>query len=117
MAGSFRHFRAGPDIFGRIWQVDLLWLQNAVAIRRSDSVDVKFTLASGEDRIERVVSMRRPDLLRLSRGAGAALSDPWCMKLAARHIAYMIRTGTDFEKSLVTVEAPLLAAHAAGEEA
>ncbi len=98
-----RHFQAGPDPSGRTWQVDLMWLQTAIAIRHSDSVDVKFALSSGDTRLERVVSLPHPALLELSRKAGRPLTDPWCIRLAAAHLARMIETGDDIEKALVTV--------------
>ena len=103
MLDNFRHFKAGPDPFGRVWQVDLLWIQNAIAIRHSDAIDVKFLLSSGDTVLERVVSLRHPDLLQLSRETGRPLTDPWCMSLAARHLIRMVETGEDFEKPLVTV--------------
>ena len=103
MPSNFRHFKAGPDIAGRTWQVDLMWLQTAIAIRHSDAVDVKFLLSDGGSRMERVVSMRHPDLLELSRRTGQPLTDPWCCRLAASHLIRMIETGEDFEKVLVTV--------------
>lgn len=113
MTENFRHFTAGPDPAGRTWQVDFLWLQTAVSIRHSDSVDVKFLLASGDTRIEKVVSLRHPDLLDLSRTAGRPLTDAWCMALGARHLGKMIETGADFEKALVTVEPSELAGYSA----
>lgn len=103
MLENFRHFKAGPDLSGRVWQVDLLWIQNAIAIRHSDSVDVKFLLTCGEEILERVVSLRHKDLLELSSRSGRPLTDAWCMSLAARHLRRMVETGEDFEKSLVTV--------------
>jgi hypothetical protein len=113
MTDNFRHFTLGPDPAGRIWQVDFLWLQTAVAIRHSDSVDVKFLLTSGDARIEKVVSLRHPDLVDLSRTAGRPPTDSWCMTLAARHLAKMIETGADFEKALATVDAAELAQYSA----
>jgi hypothetical protein len=113
MTENFRHFTAGPDPAGRTWQVDFLWLQTAVSIRHSDSIDVKFLLACGDTRIEKVVSLRHPDLLDLSRTAGRPLTDAWCMTLAARHLTQMIETGADFEKALATVEAAELARYSA----
>jgi hypothetical protein len=113
MTENFRHFRLEPDPAGRTWQVDFLWLQTAVSIRHSDSVDVKFLLTSGDARIEKVVSLRHPDLVELSRTAGRPLTDSWCMTLAARHLAKMVETGDDFEKALATVEAAELARYSA----
>ena len=109
MTDNFRHFTLGPDPAGRTWQVDFLWLQTAVSIRHSDSVDVKFLLTSGDARIEKVVSLRHPDLVDLSRTAGRPLTDAWCMTFAARHLAKTIETGADSEKALATVEPTELA--------
>ncbi len=109
MPANFRHFKAGPDLAGRSWQVDLMWMQTAIAIRHSDSLDVKFLLSSGGDHMERVVSLRHPDLLELSRATRQPLTDSWCCRLAARHLRHMVETGEDFEKVLVTVPAPVLA--------
>jgi hypothetical protein len=101
---NFRHFRAGPDPFGRVWQVDLLWLQTATSIRHSDSVDVKFLLSGDDSQVEKMVSLPYPELLEMSRKTGHAVTDPWCMNLAALHLAGMVESGEDFEKPLVTVK-------------
>ena len=111
MIENFRHFRAGPDLQGRFWQVDLLWMQTATAIRHSDSIDVKFLLSDGETRMEKVIALRYPDLLELSRTAGHPLTDPWCMKLAALHLQRIIETGEDFGKKLVTAGREELVRH------
>lgn len=105
MLENFRHFRAGPDTFGRTWQVDFLWLQTAIAIRHSDTVDVKFLLSSGETRLEKVIALPHADLVALSQKTGRPLTDPWCSRLAALHLMHMIETGEDWDKDLVTVSA------------
>ncbi len=102
-ATDLRRFTAGPDPWGKTWAVDFGWLQTAVSIRHSDSVDVKFFLHDGERRSEKVLALPHPDLLAVSEAAGKPLTDPWCMKLAGDHIRYMIETGEDMEKTLVTV--------------
>jgi hypothetical protein len=99
---SFREFEAGPDPFGRKWQVQLKWLQTAISTRHSDSVVVKFILRGDDARIEKTISLRHPDLLLLSERTGTLLTDPWCSRLAAAHLRYIIETGEDMEKSLVT---------------
>jgi hypothetical protein len=76
MVQNYRHFRAGPDPWGRTWQVDLLWLQTAIAIRHSDSVDVKFLLSWEDMREEKVVSLRHVELVRLAEAAGRRVTDP-----------------------------------------
>jgi hypothetical protein len=99
---SFRDFEAGPDPFGRKWQVKFKWLQTAISLRHSDSVDVKFIVRSDDSLSEKTISLRHPDLLSLSESSGRPLTDPWCSRLAALHLQHMIETGEDMEKSLVT---------------
>ena len=115
MAENFRHFSAGPDPSGRRWQVDFMWLQTAIAIRHSDSIDVKFLLSDGDSRMERVISLRHQDLLGLSSSTGHPVTDPWCARLAARHLTRMIGTGEDMEKTLVTADLRDLAEYSAAE--
>jgi hypothetical protein len=110
---SLRHFTAGPDPFGRRWVVDFAWLQTAISIRHSDSVDVKFFLDDGEKKSEKVIALMHPDLLEVSRTTSKPLTDRWCMALAGRHLRYMIDTGEDMEKTLVTVSPEALAQYAA----
>ena len=99
---SFREFDAGPDPFGRTWHVQLKWMQTAISTRHSDSVDVKFTLSSDDTKSEKTIALMHPDLLALSEKTGRPLTDPWCSRLAASHLKYIIETGEDMEKSLVT---------------
>jgi hypothetical protein len=100
---NFREFEAGPDPFGRIWQVEFKWLLTAISLRHSDSVDVKFSLRSDDNKIiEKTIALRHPDLLELSENTGHPLTDPWCSRLAAVHLKNAIETGEDMEKDLVT---------------
>src|SRR5579884_3910617 len=113
MPENSRRFEAGPDPFGRMWDVEFRWLQTGISIRHADTVDVKFIVTTeGEPRIERVIALRHPDLLKLSLATGHALTDAWCLKLAARHLKYMIESGEDMEKTLVTVACDDLERHA-----
>ena len=105
MIENFRHFEAGPDPFGRVWQVEFRWQQTAVSIRHSDSVDVKFQISQGEEVQEKVVALMLPDLMVLSKAAKRPITDPWCMKLAGLYLKYMIDSDKDMDKTLVT--APL----------
>lgn len=102
MLENFRRFDVGPDPFGRTWNVDFRWLQTAISIRHSDSVDVKFQLEHGEDVQEKVIALMLPDLMALSEKNKRLITDPWCMKLAALHLKRMIETDKDMEKTLVT---------------
>jgi hypothetical protein len=113
MIASFRKFQAGPDPFGRTWEVEFRWLQTGISIRHADTVDVKFEVSTvDEPEQERVIALRHPDLLTLSKQTGHALTDAWCLKLAALHLKQMIETGEDLEKTLVTVAPSDLAKHA-----
>jgi hypothetical protein len=104
MLENFRKFKAGPDPFGRIWDIEFRWLQTGISIRHADTVDVKFEAAvEGEPKYERVVALPHPDLLKLSRETGHALTDAWCLKIAALHLKHMIETGGDIEKTLVSL--------------
>ena len=99
---NFREFEAGPDPFGRTWSVQFKYLQTAISIRHSDSIDVKFILRADDTKTEKTIALMHPDLLELSEKTGRALTDPWCSRLAAAHLKHLIETGEDMEKSLVT---------------
>jgi len=109
---NFRQFQV-TDPFGRAWEVQFLWLQNAISIRHCDSVDVKFSLSSGDDRREKIVSLPHPALLELSVRARRPITDPWCSRLAALHLTRVIETGEDSEKTLLTPRPEELQAHSA----
>ena len=101
---NFRQFDAGPDPFGRKFQVYFKWLQTAITLRHADTVDVKFILTDETGgRSEKTIALPHPGLLRLSRETGRKLEDPWCARLAACHLLHLVETGEDIEKALVTV--------------
>lgn len=104
MIENYRSFEAGPDPFGRKWRVEFRWLQNAITIRHSDSVDVKFVITeeSSAEPQEKVVALMHPALLKLCEVNQQALTDPLCMKLAGLHLKKIIETEEDFEKTIVT---------------
>ncbi len=110
---NFRQFEAGPDPFGRKWQVLMKWMQTAISIRHSDTVDVKFILQSDEARAEKLIAMPHADLEELSRRTGHEMNDAWCSRLAALHLQRMVESGEDLEKDLVTVRPSELAEYAA----
>jgi len=98
---NFREFEAGPDPFGRTWQVEFKWLLTAISLRHSDSVDVKFIVRGDDTKVEKTIALHHPDLLELSARTGQPLTDPWCSRLAAEHLKEVIATGEDMEKSLI----------------
>lgn len=115
MLEDFRHFEA-TDPFGRTWNIDFLWQQNGISIRHADTVDVKFELSTGSDRLERVIALSHPALLELGRRTGRPLTDAWCSRLAALHLAGMISTGEDLDKAVVTPTLETLEKHHAALE-
>ena len=101
---SFREFEAGPDPFGRKFQVMFKWLQTAISLRGADTVDVKFILTDENGgRTEKTIALPHASLLDRSRETGRNMDDPWCARLAALHLLHVIETGEDMEKDLVTV--------------
>lgn len=100
---NFRQFEAGPDPFGCTWNVQFKWLQTAISLRNSDTVDVKFVLQHDGERVEKTVAMAHAGLVALSRKTGRPMTDAWCSRLAALHLKRMVETGEDLEKDLVTV--------------
>ena len=106
---NFRQFEAGPDPFGRTWKVEFKWMQTAISLRHSDTVDVKFVLRDEESRSEKTIALPHADLQRLSKKTGRPMTDAWCSRLAAQHLKHLIETGEDMEKDLVTLSADELA--------
>ena len=102
MSVPFRHFTA-PDLFGAPIEVEFRWIQNGISIRHADTVDVKFEIVMDGRREERVLALPHPQLLRVAAESGHPSTDPWCSRMAALHLTYMIESGDDFEKALVTL--------------
>ena len=110
----FREFEAGPDPFGRKFKVYFKWLQTAISLRHADTVDVKFVLEDeGGARTEKTIAMQHAELLAVSGEIGRKMDDPWCSRLAARHLVHLVETGEDMEKELVTVPLADLKTYAA----
>jgi hypothetical protein len=100
---NFREFEAGPDPFGRKFQVYLKWLQTAISIRHADTVDVRFVLADADgNQTQKTIALPHAELLRVSGKEGRGLDDAWCARIAALHLCYLVETGEDMEKDLVT---------------
>ena len=101
---NYRQFDAGPDPFGRKFSVYFKWLQTAISIRHSDTVDSKFVLEEeGGPSTQKTIAIPHADVVRLSQETGRAIDDAWCARLAALHLLHLIATGEDIEKDLVTV--------------
>lgn len=103
---NFREFEAGPDPFGCKFNVLFKWLQTAISLRHSDTVDVKFILIDANgNRTEKTIAIPHADLVRVSRETDRLIDDPWCSRLAAMHLLRLVATGEDMEKTLVTMQA------------
>ena len=110
---NFRQFEAGPDPFGRKFQVYFKWLQTAISLRHADTVDVKFLLEDENgEQTEKTIALPHADLLAVSRETNRPMDDPWCARIAALHLQHLIATGEDMEKDLVTVAPADLQRHA-----
>ncbi len=111
---NFRQFDAGPDPFGRKFQVFFKWMQTAISLRHSDTVDVRFILVEegGGSPVEKTIALPHADLQKVSAELKRPMDDAWCSRLAAAHLLHLVETGEDMEKALVTVTPGDLKAYA-----
>lgn len=110
---NYRQFEAGPDPFGRKFQVYFKWLQTAISLRHADTVDVKFLLEDETGaQTGKTIALPHAELLAVSRERNRLMDDPWCARIAALHLQHLIATGEDMEKDLVTVAPADLRRHA-----
>jgi hypothetical protein len=101
---NFRQFEAGPDPFGRKFQVLFKWMQTAISLRHADTVDVKFVIQDENGgRTEKTIALPHADLVHVAAEVGRRVDDPWCSRLGAMHLVHLVETGEDMEKDLVTV--------------
>ena len=101
---NFRQFEAGPDPFGRKFQILFKWMQTAISLRHADTVDVKFIMVDDQGgHTEKTIALPHADLLRVAAEVGRKVDDPWCSRLGAMHLCRLVETGEDMEKDLVTV--------------
>jgi len=112
---NFRQFEAGPDPFGRKYQVLFKWMQTAISLRHSDTVDVRFILVDENgERTPKTIALPHVDLFEVAKEAGRKVDDPWCSRMAAMHLMHLVETGEDMEKEIVTVPRADLKAYAMG---
>ena len=103
---NFRQFEAGPDPFGRKFQILFKWMQTAISIRHADTVDVKFILVDENGgHTEKTIALPHAELFRVAAEVGRKVDDPWCSRLGALHLLHLVETGEDMEKDVVTVSA------------
>jgi hypothetical protein len=107
---NFRDFEIGPDPFGRTYHVLFKYLQTAISIRHSDSVDVCFLLDTGdtgsdnaEERLVRTIVIPHADMRAFALRSGRKVSDSWCSRLAACKLRNAVETGEDIDKEFLIV--------------
>ena len=94
-----QNFEVTSQITGERFAVQFRWLQTAISLRHSDTVDVKF-LVNGEGK---VVALPHAPLERGCRENGLRLTDPLCRRVAARHLEAALSTGEDAGQDLLTL--------------
>jgi hypothetical protein len=105
---NFRDFQIGPDPFGRLWHGQFKYLQTAISIRHSDSVDVCFLLDSAGDsgeaeKMQRVVVLDHAMVREYTKRVGRELNDTWCSRVAYCKLRDMIVNAEDIEKEYLHV--------------
>jgi len=102
---NFRDFEIGPDPFGRQWHAQFKYLQTAISIRHSDSVDVRYVLDDGSEQIEKTVVIQNADIRAYGKRTGRPIGDAWCSRIAMCKLRYVIETAEDLEKDYLPVTA------------
>lgn len=102
MSSSARDFSC-IDPFGTTWEVKFLWHQVGISIRHADTIDCKFHFSSSTEVIEKVVALPHLALKEFAQAEGRKITDAWVIQLSSAHIRYMIESGEDMDKTLVTV--------------
>jgi hypothetical protein len=92
------------------------WLQTAISIRHSDSVDVKFVLHCDDETIQKTIAMSHLTLRELAASMETPMSDAWCSRLAVQHLRYLITSAEDMEKDIVTPSRAQLTQYAEAEK-
>lgn len=102
MMQNVRQFEVS-GLFGERVEVEFRWIQNGIAIRHADTVDVKFELRTDGQAEEKVLAFPHKALLQVAQEEQRPLTDSWVMHMAANHLKQMVETGDDLEKTLVTL--------------
>ena len=103
MMENFRDFEIGPDPFGQKWHAQFKYLQTAISIRHSDSVDVRYNLESGSEQTRKTIVIQNADIRAYAKRTGRTVSDPWCSRIAMCKLKHVIETAEDIEKDYLQV--------------
>ncbi len=101
MLANFRNFEA-TDPFGRVWNVEFRWYQNAISIRHSDSINVKYYLKQDQEQLEIAVALPHPALIGLARKTNRKLTDAWTLKLASLFLFDAIEAWDGMDQTILT---------------
>ena len=110
MRENFRRFSIN-DPFGRAWDVEFRWQQNAISIRHADAIDCKYYVSTTDERRELVVSLPHAALLSVAAQAGRELSDAWVVRLSGLHVERMISNWEDFDKAIAVLSLDEISAY------
>jgi hypothetical protein len=94
-----RSFQAASQITGEEYQVQFRWLQTAISLRHSDTVDVKF-LVNGSGKI---VALPHGALEEACRRAGVPLTDELCIGVAAGYLRRALENGDALGQDLLAI--------------
>lgn len=100
---NFRDFEVGPDPFGATWHAQFKYLQTGISIRHSDSVDVRFVLDNGQERMQKTVVIPHSAMREYAERTGRKVDDAWCSRIAMCKLRYVIETAEDIEKDYLLV--------------
>ena len=100
---NFRDFQIGPDPFGQTWHAMFKYLQTGISIRHSDSVDVRFVLDNGAERMQKTVVLPHADIRSYAERTGRKIDDGWCSRVAALKLKRAIENAEDLEKDYLLV--------------
>ena len=96
---DYRNFEVPSEVTGEKYRVQFRWLQTAISLRHSDTVDVKFQV----DGAGKVVALPHGPLERICARLKTPLTDELCLRIAAEHLRHALETGEDAEKDLLTM--------------
>jgi hypothetical protein len=100
---NFRDFQIGPDPFGQTWHVLFKYLQTGISIRHSDSVDIRFVLDNGTERMQKTLVLAHADIRAYAQRTGRKISDAWCSRIARLKLQQVIENAEDMEKDYLLV--------------
>ncbi len=94
-----RSFEVVSRLTGECCQVEFRWLQTAISLRHSDTVDVQFAVNGAG----RIVALPHGALEQACHAAGVPLGDDLCIRIAAECLRESLEAGEDPGSEPLTV--------------